>query len=308
MVLLLLVAADGDPYEKGRDAEARLDFSEALADYEQSLERFPNGRWALAAKARADDLKAHAEGNFGPLVTLEKARRGPQTSEAIDALVRDADGFPNGPVRAEARMLAAESYLARLDRPADGKKMLQLVLDDASADSTVRQFAARRLADLAMAEGLPDDARVAARTADDPSLEKKITRTVRRRMARKMASGAVAITLVLALVALVRGRNRGARVARAVVARARTVAIFSAIAAGGGILASSYERGHALPFVVLAGCIAVLATIAVAWSEVGSNARWARIGRSIACGAAALGIGFLVLDRIDASYLEGFGL
>lgn len=290
-------------YEEGRAAETRLDFARAALDYDSSLRVAPSGRWALAARARSDDLHAHSEGAFGPLTSLERVRRGPQTSDVLDGLMKEAETFPNGPVRSEARMLCAEGYLSSLvdRRREDGTRALGLVLDDPSADPTIKHFAARRLADMALQEGRIADARSAAARAGDPSLERRVTQIVRRRIAHRASLGAIGAMLFFGIAAIV--RRRSVRIAHA-----RTIGAFAVVIALGGAIASAYEQGNAVPFVALAGAIAVLAMLASAWASAGSPKTWARVGRAIVCGAAIAGAGFLVLEKIDTRYLEGFGL
>lgn len=294
-------------YMEAKNAEERLDFRAALTNYEASITRAPSGRWALASRARADDLKAHSEGDFTPLADLERVRRAPQTIESIDDLERRADGFPPGRVRAEARMLGAEAYLDRLGRPKDGERMLELVVADDSADVTIRQFAARRLADLAMARGQTDRALEVARQTEDPSLANRLVRVARRNVLRRMSLGILAIVVVLAAIGL-RKKEARTRARSAMRESARPIVLFSIVLAMGGILAASYEHGTATPFVALALAIAIIAFLARAWSAIGSPRVHARALRSTACALAVVAAGFLVLDRMGAMFLEGFGL
>jgi len=231
-------------YQQAKSEEERLEFSLALRDYEASVLRAPSGRWALAARARAEDLRAHAEGNFEPLVQLERARRAPQTSETIDDLERRADAFPEGRVRGEARMLGAEAYLDRLGRKSDGERMLRLIIADKSADDTLKRFAARRLTDLSIAEGKTKDALETARIAGDHDLERKVARTVRRILLRRASMAIVLSMFVLTGLSL---RRKGSfdRVRGALRLHGAAIAIFAIVAgAGGAALASAYESGH----------------------------------------------------------------
>jgi len=295
-------------YLRAQEEEVRFDFAAALADYDVSLARSPSGRYALAARARSEDLRAHSEGAFAPLTTLEHARRSPQTIESIDTLEIAANGFPDGRVRGEARMLGAEAYLDRLGQREKGLKMLDLVMGDASCDETLRRFAARRIADAALAEGRTSDAIAAARAARDRDLERRVVRAARRVMLRRTSIAVLAITIALAAVAM---RSRASRVRARASLRAAlpAIAIFATIAGvGGGVLASLYERGNAWPFLIFGVAIALVGMIAGAWSAAGSTSNAARAMRSAACAAAIVAAGFLVLDRMGATYLEGFGL
>jgi hypothetical protein len=44
------------------------------------------------------------------------------------------------------------------------------------------------------------------------------------------------------------------------------------------------------------------------WSAVGSQRAVARVGRGVAAVAATIAVGFLVVERVNPAYLEGFGL
>jgi hypothetical protein len=80
------------------------------------------------------------------------------------------------------------------------------------------------------------------------------------------------------------------------------------VAAAGALLASGYENGHARPFVLLGAALPPLLVLARAWGAAGSSAPTARGARALVAAASVLGASFLVLERVDASYLEGFGL
>ena len=76
----------------------------------------------MRAGDRAEWLRSRSEGDFVPLTRLEKLRRDPAQSSdpaAVDGLAHDADSFPPGMVRVEARMLVSEAWLGRLHRPDD---------------------------------------------------------------------------------------------------------------------------------------------------------------------------------------------
>jgi hypothetical protein len=94
------------------------------------------------------------------------------------------------------------------------------------------------------------------------------------------------------------------------VRRSAPVIAFFVIYAGlvGGYLASSYENSSSLPFLVFAAFMLPLLVIFRVWSAVGSPRPAARIGRGIMAVAATLALGFLVVEQINPTYLEGFGL
>jgi hypothetical protein len=80
------------------------------------------------------------------------------------------------------------------------------------------------------------------------------------------------------------------------------------VAAAGALLASGYERGHARPFLLLGAALPPLFLLARAWGSGGSSSTPARASRALVAAASVLGAAFLVLERVDATYLEGFGL
>jgi hypothetical protein len=90
-------------------------FERALANQRSCMERAPYGSWARSARLRIGWISARSEGAFEPLARLQRVRGDPKLGgdrAAVEALARDADSFPPGRVRAEARMFAAEA-LAR---------------------------------------------------------------------------------------------------------------------------------------------------------------------------------------------------
>jgi hypothetical protein len=298
-------------HARAEEEESRFDLEAARADYDACVRVAPSGRWASACRARADDLSAHSEGAFAPLITLERARHGPQDAHAIDALARDADGFPDGPVRSEARMLAAEAYLDRLGREADGARMLALVAADPNADPLLRRFAARRAADIALAGGRFDDAAEVAERASDPELVLHVVKATRRHRVHLASIVGLALVGLGAARAMFRSWRAGALRERIVRARAHALGIvgFAALAGGGGAaLSAAFERGHAVPFLALGVVIGALGLLARVWAAVGTPSHSARVARATLCALAVLGAAFLVLERADVRYLEGFGL
>jgi hypothetical protein len=317
-------AASADPnvaadalYAMGADQDANLDFKAALASYEACAARSPSNRWTPRAIVRASSLRGHAEGEFAPLVTLERVRRDPQRANdpaAIAALARDAEGFPPGLVRVEAEMLVAEAYLGRMNRPAEGLLELRQVVADPKADVLTSRQAARELVDTMASLGDLDGA---ARTATelgsklDPKVVATISRRLHRRVAHRVALGDLAAFAVLALGSLALGWRRGAlaTVGRAM-RRAAPFALAFAAYAGlvGGGLASSYETGNASPFLGIGVATLVIVLMARAWGAAGSQAMAARAARAVLSASSVLAAGFLILEQIDATYLEGFGL
>ena len=286
-------------------------FARALERYQASVTRSPSHRYAPRALTRADLLRRHAEGNFAPYARLERVRRNPalaNSPEAIDALARDAESFPPGLVRVEARSVVAEAYLGRMHRREDGISILRLVVKDPAADPlTVRQ-ASRALVDALVASGDLTGAADAARTGD-PRLGDEVKTLARRKNMHWGAIAALTVFALLAGVVIARGRSRLPAVGEAVRSWTKIALPFVAwMAILGGMLASQYERGHALPFFILGAAVFVLTLLARAWGAAGSGAPGAKAVRAVLSAASVLAAAFLVLESIDTGYLEGFGL
>jgi hypothetical protein len=88
------------------------------------------------------------------------------------------------------------------------------------------------------------------------------------------------------------------------------VVIFFLVNAGlvGGYLASRYENSSSVPFVLFAAFMLPMLVIFRAWSAVGSPRLAVRVGRGVAAAAATVALAFLVVEQVNPTYLEGFGL
>jgi hypothetical protein len=322
---LARAAIAGDDVEATGEADfllGKLDeeqgaFEQAVDDYRRAVAASPNTRWALRATERIDWLRARSEDHFGPLAALEQVRRDPRTAAdpaSVEALARQADSFPPGLVRVEARMLVAEAWLGRLHRPDLAVAELRAVSEDPRADALTARLAERELVDVLVSTGRIDEAAAEAR-AHANRLDARFVRQVTRLLVRrKVRFGAVAILAGFALLAGVglaraaRGGTLGAA-GRELKKIAVPAAIFvGVVAVGGGMLASNYESGNSGPFLLLGGAVIPLVLVARAWAAVGSNDAAARIARSLLAAAATLAIAFLLLDAAHPEYLAGFGL
>jgi hypothetical protein len=264
--------------------------------------------WALAAPG-----EAHASS----FALLESIRRDPNLARdpaAIAALAREADTLPPGKERVEARVLVAEAWLGRMQRPNDAIAELRLIVDDPSADPLTVRFAERQLVDALATTGRLADAVAEAHAHAsilDPSFVRAMERLARRKWVRRGALGMLAAFGVLSALAVARAQRRGALVdaLRAVRAIAPVAVSFAAfVALAGGALAARYESGNGRPFFLL-GLVALPLVLATrAWSAVGSMRRSARLLRAAFCGAALLAAAFVLLDVVSPDYLEGFGL
>jgi tetratricopeptide (TPR) repeat protein len=318
------IAANDDPdavaeayFGLGRLDEAQGAFARALSDDRAAMAAAPDTRWAIRAADRVEWLRARSEGGFAPLARLERVRRDPALSEdpaAIDALAKDAESFPPGLVRVEARMLVAEAWLGRMRRPDDAVGELRKVTADPRADPLTVRLAERELVDALAGAGHIDEAVAEAHAHAarlDPRFLRQVDRLLRRRAVRRVSVVVMAAFVTLATAALARARRRRALIGawQALRSIGLVAALFVVFLAGaGGVLASSYESGNATPFVALAAAVLPLVLVARAWGAVGSEARAARIGRALLCGASVVATAFLLLDMVNPTYLEGFGL
>ncbi len=310
---------DDDPaaavtlYERADQEDTALRFADALRDYEAALGRSSSFRYAPRARVRADMLRSHDEGDFAPLTRLETVRRDPHLSSdpaALAGLAHDAEAFPPGRVKVEARHLVAEAYLHRLDRPDDALALLRLVLADPAADALTARQASREIVTTLLDRGALDEAaEVAALPRTDPDLRHEVTVRLRRRALHR---GGV-LVLVLFLGAVVAGTVRHRSLARQRLGKlasfGKVALVFSAwIALAGGALASSYESGNATPFLALGAAVLPLLLAARVWSVVAGPSRAAAAGRAALSAAAVLATALLVLEAVDVSYLQDFGL
>jgi hypothetical protein len=293
--------------------EQELRFADAVASYDGSIARLPSGRYAQRAATRSSAIRTHAEGGYAPLARLERVRRDPALANdpaAIDGLVKEAETFPPGPVRVEARLLAAEAYRGRLGRPKDQLALLWLVVHDPKADVIAAREAAVEIVDANILLGdLDEAARAAAELGPrvDAHHRTQIAHLLRRRLAHAASLVELALFSALALFAIARG---GASAAACAAARALPSAAGFCLFAGaaGGFLATSYDSGTPTPFLMVAPAMLAAILVARAWSAVGSRARFARGLRAGLCAGSVFAAALLLLERVTPQYLDGFGL
>jgi hypothetical protein len=319
-----LVAADADP-EATAEAHFRLAeidedegaYARALDQDRASLAASPRGPWAERAAERIAWLGARDEGGFEPLARLERVRRDPSKSadpQEIDALAADAERFPPGRVRLEARLLVAQAWLGRMHRPAAAIRELDAVATDPAADPVTARFADPPHRDEGVDELALGEARALAdrhRDRLDRAFVTRIDRLARRVWLRAASVAAVLAFLALAGASLLGASRRGGLGAarRPLRALAVPAAVFAFdVGCAGALLARGEEGASGRPFVLFAAAVLPLLLVARAWSAVGSNRQGARAGRAALCAATALATAFLVLDATDPTFLEGFGL
>jgi hypothetical protein len=305
-------------YAMASKEDAALDLALAAEDYQLVELNDPSSPFVPQARSRAAELHARYEGGFVPLVKLERVRRDPKLASdagAIDALVRDADGFPEGLVRIESWSLAADAYAGRLGRPNDALPLYRRIVGDPRSDAVRVRDAAREAAAILFAKGDLEAAGALARLPAvhdaDPGLETRVARLVRRHRVH-LASVAVLVATAAMAAAAWAAAARARAMARVATAARRIAPIALGYAAyvggAGALLASGYEGGTARPFLFFGVVLGPILLLARAWAAAGRATRSARALRAFACAASALAAAFLVLEGIDAAYLEGMGL
>jgi hypothetical protein len=290
-------------------------FASALARYDASIARDPSHRFALRARTHGDTLRSHSEGDFAPYSELEHIRRDPVASRdpvALLKLAADADAFPPGLVRVEARMLVGDALVSQGDT-ARGLPLLDLVDRDPKADTILHHQAAHELVDSYLLQNDPDAAmQVATRRNEDPTLAKTVTHWIRRRQLRKVSIAVLALFALASTIAIARGAANGksGAVGRSLKRFAPLALAFAAwIGLFGGVLAASFEKGNESPFLVLAAGAVPVFFIARAWGASGGDSRAERIARAALAAASIAAIAFVVLSSVgNGVYLAGFGL
>jgi hypothetical protein len=319
----LAAASDGDPRARAAEVlaqaerdDADLAFAKALAGYDEALRLDPSAASAARAEQRGTTIRARSEGDFAPLVALERVRRDPRLAvdgRAIDDLVRAAEGFPPGLVRVEAWVLAAEAYSSRLHRADDAVLMWRRIATDPHADAVVGRAAIHSLVGHHVARGdhAAASTALALRSPVDPDLAREVRRAARRHWLH--LASIVVITTVVGLAAIAIARAFRAGRLAAVLARTRAsgrlvLGYAAYVGIAGAVLATGYEDGTARPFLVFGAVLAPLLFLARAWGAAGSPTRSARGLRAALCASSALGAAFLSLEHVDVRYLESLGL
>jgi len=308
-------------YAEGQRAERDLRFAEALARYRDAFEADPSAPTAPGARRRAAHLAARAEGDFQPLAALERVRRSPERQRdraALEALAAEADGFPAGLVRSEARLLCAGRWADELGDPGRAIVLLHAVASDEAADPLSRSLA---VTELVRVRRMTGDLRGAVGDVDrwerlaTPELRSKVHREWRRVGIRWASVAWVALLGVAGLIAggrIVR-REGMAGLGRAI-ARPMILVFALYLGAAGGALTYGYDGTTPAPFLILAGGVLVLAVIARILSAACMNLERSGRRRSMkwlsaaACALGVLAVGFLALEITEPRYLDGFGL
>lgn len=325
VALLLALASSPARADHAEDAFAAAEredrsfaFARALELYERVASEAPSSPRAPLAAARAAALRTHAEGAFVPLQRLERVRRDPAASRdpgAVDALVREAETFPAGPVRVEAWALAADAYGTRLGREAEADVLRRRILEDAHADAVLAAKVTRDAVDAALARGdlaAAEDALSRSRGRATTDVVRLVRRAARRHAVHLASLVALALAAIGSGLAIGRAARAGggARIGGALRRSALGIAAFAVWIGGvGALLALGYEGVDAKPFLLLGAALVPTFAVARAWgAAAGSGTRLARMFRATACACATLAVAFLVLEGTDVKYLDGVGL
>jgi hypothetical protein len=228
----------------------------ALARYQACVDAAPSSRWARTARSRIAWIDERSEGDLAPLAALQRVRRDPallHDAQAIDLLALQAESFPPGLVRSEARMLVAESWRKVAARHEDALGELRKVVYDPSSGPADAVFAERELVEGLLAKKELDAAASEVRAHPfDPKVEAEVRRLVRRRWLRRAASVELLITVLLGLVLvrrarIVRRRDEPRNATRAVVRRLPRATLAAALALVGlSVLAAAFVVADAL--------------------------------------------------------------
>lgn len=307
-------AAEARFAEAEEAARARR-FADALAAYRAVLAADPSAPAAGPARARAADLEAHAEGGFAPLARLEEVRRDPQRGAdraTIEALARDAEAFPPGRVRAEARIFVALAWWRRLGEPARAIAPLEAAVRDPSGDRLTRSLALTEFANLQRDRG---DLRAALRVAEaEPDLSPTTTATLRKLVRRDtLRASAAALLAAIAIVGLgsiarLAARARDVRDLPALIVRPLAVAFALYLGGAGALLVHLHGDADARPFVWFGLGVLALDVIARAFRLAAGRRASVRAVWAAACVAGVVAAAFLAVERTSADYLEGIGL
>lgn len=319
-------ANDADAVAEAHVLRGQLDenagaFGAAIDEDRAAIDAAPESAWARRAQDRIEWLRARSEGDFVPLAALERVRRDPEAADnpaVIAALADEASRFPPGRVRVEARMLVAEAWLGRLHRPDLALAPLRLVESDPDSDPLTARLAEREIVDAEMARGALGEARQEAHAHAarlDPRFVARVDKLVRRRVLFYVALGEVALFVALTAGAWLRAARRSNGGLR--MQRLRTsLRGLGPIAAGfgayvalvGGALASHYESGNAAPFLALGAVTVPLVLCAHVWNAFGEGDALSRAGRAMLSCVSVIAAAFVLLDVVNPTYLDGFGL
>ncbi len=297
-------------FEAAEEAEREGRYADALAAYDEALRRGPAASFAPRARARAADLRAHAEGAFEPWRRLTAARaRSALLDEAfVRSFLEDALRFPDGRVRAEALLFAGTLARHRLELPALAEEALRASALDPHGDALTRSLATSELVALLRERGALGEALALAREAGvSPEVVAALTRETRRARllvgSRYVMAAAAGVGLV-SLGLLV--RRGGAKEAERV-AKSPALASAAWLGLGGAAIVRAWgPSGDPGPFLLLGFGLCVVVMAARAFGLVAHH-RVAKVAGALLFAGAALGVAVSALAATEVKYLESFG-
>lgn len=310
-------AAAREAFDRGEKAASDLRLADALAAYDEAFARDPSAPFAPVARARAAELRARSEGAFVPLARLEEVRRDAAKNrdpEVIAALDRDARAFPDGKVRGEALLVAAQAHAHVFDDPARALSALEAILADPSADRSTRALALSEALVLYRQRADLDGALAAV--SRDPELLPAMTREVRADVRRVRIAWAAAATLAAFVACALWGGVRAARrlgdvrALGAHLSRPRPLLFAFYVGAGGALFVRAHGgEGDPLPFIALGLALALALTLARLWSlATPAPTRPTRALRASTSTLALFALAYLILWKTNPAYLTPLGL
>lgn len=308
-------AAAEASYAQAEQAARERRFADAVKAYRAVIEADPSALVARPARARLDELEAHAEGGFAPLARLEEVRRDPQKANdraAIEALARDLEAFPPGRVRVEARLFVAEAWWRRLGEPARAIAPLEAAVSDKSGDRLTRALALSELVTLRRERG---ELREALRTAESqpelsPTLRANLRKLLRRELLRTTATALLAALAVIGLasIAWLAAKARDVRDLPARIVKPIGVALALYLGGAGAILVRVHGDGDPRPFLWLGLGVLAIDVTARAFRLAAGKRASVRAVWAAACAAGVVAAAFTILEKTSPDYLEGLGL
>lgn len=307
-------AAAESHYARAKTADDAFAFEKAQRAYQEAFEADPSAPFARVARMRAQWLEERKEGDYAPLVELERVRRDANTLsslERIDAFARRVDAFPPGRTQVEGWMTVADAYRLRVDRPDLAAGVFEKVVASNLARPAERELALDSVVSARLESG---DLNRAIEAVDRwgevaPRVRDRVWRLRIRRFLEWASLAVLGVALFAGLVAAIRLKragNEGQAVAASFIhPYALPFALY--IAGVGALCVRNYHATDPRPFLFLGAGVVVLAGIGRAW-RMASRTTAARWGFGAFGLAAVLSLAFLALSQSDPAYLEGFGL
>lgn len=303
-------------FKRAEAASRDMRFQEALEAYEEVVTKDPTAPFAPTARVRAADLRDHAEGHFEPLAKLDAVRRDPAKNSdraSIEALERDARGFPVGRVRSEAMLVVSQAYEHRLGEPARALAALEAILTDPAADRGTRALALSGAVELYRAKGDLQAAIGAVSRDPDllPNLTREVRTAVRRARIADVCVGALAVLAALGAWGGIRSVRRLGDVRALVPAALRPGAIAFAfyVGAGGAVFVRLQGDGDPVPFLLLGAAIVGVGAVVRLWAIGDPRRTKGRAAlRAVVGVLGMLAVAYLILWRSNGEYLASLGL